>query len=237
MLHSVDSVTQHSRPTVSAGTRSGMYGFLATLFRDQPTTELINQFRDQVFREALSEAGVDLTDDLFARSDKQCLTELQVEYARLFIGPGKHISPHESVHRQDEESRLYGRSTVNIMQFLESTGFEFKTDYKGLPDHISVELEFMQTLTGWEAEALEEGNTKLVTKCLNIERYFLQKHLACWIPGFCKKVTEEAELPFYREIAKLMSDFIVMEEEHLTAAKHRFPTEGINNQSSIRGIH
>ena len=30
---------------------------------------------------------------------------------------------------------------------------------------------------------------------------------------------------------------MVMEEEHLTAAKHRFPTEGINNQSSIRGIH
>lgn len=237
MLHSVDSVTQHSHPTVNAGTRSGMYGFLATLFRDQPTAELIDQFRDQVFREALSEAGVDLPDDFFARSDKQYLTELQVEYARLFIGPGKHISPHESVHRQDEESRLYGRSTVNIMQFLESTGFKFKTDYKGLPDHISVELEFMQTLTGWEAEALEEGNTKLATKCLNIERYFHQKHLVCWIPGFCTKVIKEAELPFYREIAKLTSDFIVMEEEHLTAAKHRIPTEGINNQSSIRGIH
>ena len=88
MLHSVDSVTQHSHPTVNAGTRSGMYSFLATLFRDQPTTELIDQFRDQVFREALSEAGVDLPDDFFARSDKQYLTELQVEYARLFIGPG-----------------------------------------------------------------------------------------------------------------------------------------------------
>jgi putative dimethyl sulfoxide reductase chaperone len=236
MLQIVDSVTQHSHPTVDAGTRSVMYGFLATLFRDQPTTELIDQFRDQAFREALSEAGVNLPDDFFAGSDKQYLTKLQVEYARLFIGPGGHISPHESVHRKDEESRLYGQATVNVMEFLETAGFDFKTDYKGLPDHISVELEFMQTLTGWEAEALEEGNTKLATQCLDIEKYFFQQHLAHWIPGFCTKVAEDAELPFYREIAKLTSDFIVMEEEYLTAAKHHVPTEGINKQPSIRSI-
>ncbi len=237
MTNAMNTVHQDSYSAVNARTRSGIYSLLSTVFRDQPTTELIDQFRKQIFREALSEAGVNLPDDFFAGSEKQYLTELQMEYARLFIGPGKHISPHESVHRQDEESRLYGRSTVDIMQFLEATGFEFKTDYKGLPDHISVELELMQTLTGWEAEALEEGNTELATKCLNIERYFLQKHLAYWIPDFCKKVTEEAELPFYREIAKLTSDFILMEEEQLTAAKHRIPTEEIDKQSSIRSIH
>ena len=237
MTNAINTVHQDSYSTVNARTRSGIYSLLSTVFRDQPTTELIDQFRKQIFREALSEAGVNLPDDFFGGSGKQYLTELQVEYARLFIGPGKHISPHESVHRQDEESRLYGRATVNVMQFLETAGFEFKTDYKGLPDHISVELEFMQKLTGWEAQALEEGNTELVTKCLNIERYFLQKHLACWIPGFCKKVSDEAELPFYREIANLTSDFILMEKEQLTATKHCISTEGINNQSSIRSIH
>ncbi len=237
MTNAMNTVHQDNYSAVNARARSGIYAILSTVFHHQPTTELIDQFRKQIFRAALLEAGVSLTDDFFGGSGEQYLTELQVEYARLFIGPGKHISPHESVHRQDEESRLYGRSTVNVMQFLEATGFEFKTDYEGLPDHISVELEFMQTLTEWEAQALEEGNTELATKCLNIERYFLQKHLAYWIPDFCKKVTEEAELPFYREIAKLTSDFILMEEEQLTAAKHRIPTEEIDKQSSIRSIH
>ena len=229
MLQTLESVTQHNYPSVEAGTRSGMYGFLATLFRDQPTAGLIEQFRDQVFREALSAAGVNLPDDFFAGSDKEYLTKLQVEYARLFIGPGKHISPHESVHRQGEESGLYGRATVSVKQFLEAAGFEFNADYKGLPDHISVELEFMQTLTGWEAEAWKMDDTDLVMKYLELETRFVQEHLVCWIPGFCTKVIEEAELPFYREIARLTSDFIMMEEAHLTAVKHRLPTERTDN--------
>jgi len=36
-------------------------------------------------------------------------------------------------------------------------------------------------------------------------------HLSHWIPDFCAKVRERAELPFYRVIATLTSDFILSE--------------------------
>jgi putative dimethyl sulfoxide reductase chaperone len=237
MFQAMDNVTQCSNPSVNAGIRSGMYGLLATLYRDQPTSELIDQFRHPEFQEALSSAGVNLTSNFFDQSTQDCLTDLELEYTRLFAGPGKHISPHESVHRQDEESRLYGRATIAVKQYFDSVGFKLNDDYNGLPDHIVVELEFMQTLTGWETEAWETGDTELAMKCLELETRFIQEHLVRWVPAFCAKVTEEAELPFYRETAKLTSDFILMEEEHLTAAKNRIPTEGIDKQSSGRGIH
>ena len=216
-----------------AAARSGMYRLLAALFRSEPAAALIDQFRHPEFRDALSSAAFTLPDDFFAEANQQSLTELEVEYARLFIGPGWHISPHESVHREDEESGLYGRSTVKVRQFLETAGFTFQPDYTGLPDHISVEFEFMETLTGREVEAWETGDINLAMKCLEIETLFVQQHLTCWVPDFCTKVAEETELLFYREIAKLTRDFIEMEEEHLSTAKHRIPHTNGRDRESI----
>ncbi|MEE8321325.1 MAG: molecular chaperone TorD family protein [Gammaproteobacteria bacterium] len=233
----MDRVDLVAHSAASTKARNGIYQFLSVLFRHELSAEQIDQMCDPEFRDALSRAGVVLPDNFFIQTGQQHLTDLEVEYARLFVGPGRHISPHESVHRQDEQSGLYGHATVAVKQFIETAGFGFQSNYKGLPDHISVELEFMQTLTGWEAEAWEKDDTDLAMQCLELETRFVQEHLVCWVPAFCTKVAEEAELPFYREIAKLTSDFIVMEEEHLTTAKHRIPTEGIDNQSSGRGIH
>jgi len=232
MLHAMDRVDLVGHSAANTKARSGMYRVLSVLFRQELSAGQIDQMRGPEFRDALSKAGVMLPDDFFIQTGPQHLADLEVEYARLFVGPGRHISPHESVHRKDEQSGLYGHATVSVKQFIETAGFRFQSDYKGLPDHISVELEFMQTLTRWEAEAWELDDTDLAMKCIELESRFVQEHLIYWIPPFCAKVVKEAELPFYREIAKLTSEFIVMEKKHLTAAKHTIPTEGIDHQSS-----
>jgi len=139
-----------------------------------------------------------------------------VEYARLFLGPGKHISPHESVHHQREGGQwgsLWGADTVEVKKLIESTGLEYQGSFKGMPDHISVEFEFMQQVTRREAEAWEAADSAAADACCRLEKKFIDEHLAQWVPGFCDKVIETAELPFYREMAALTRKFIEFESK------------------------
>ncbi len=237
MTSSLNKLDHDCYPTTARQTGHGMYGFLATLFRGAPGAELIEQFLDPEFKDALSSAGLSLLEDFQDQDLSQYLDELELEYTRLFLGPGRHISPHESVHREDEDSRLYGKATIRVLQFYETAGFRLQPDYHGLPDHISAELEFMQTLGGWETQAGEKGDTELAMKCLELQTQFLHEHLLKWIPNFCRKVMEEAELPFYQEIAGLMSDFMEMEKEYLPMTKKRISLEDTAWQTSDRGIH
>jgi TorA maturation chaperone TorD len=142
-----------------------------------------------------------------------------VEYACLFLGPGEHISPHESVHHQKEDDKsgqLWGKSTVEVKNFIESAGLDYKEAYTGLPDHISVEFEFMQQVTLREEQALSEGDQEGALYCLKMEKKFIEEHLIHWIPVFCEKIISRAELPFYRGMAALTNDFIQFEKEEIT---------------------
>ena len=45
-----------------------------------------------------------------------------------------------------------------------------------------------------------------------LEKMFIDDHLFRWVPRFCDKVTEDAKLSFYREMAKLTKSFIELEK-------------------------
>ena len=198
--------------------RSNVYGLLATIYHKELTTALLNQIKNPRFLKALSDEGVQLGDDILQRSDDELIEELAVEYTRLFLGPGKHISPHESVHHERDDGdwgRLWGKDTVLVKKFIETAGLEYKSGYTGLPDHISVELEFMHEVTKREARAWEEKDSDGAIYCLKIEKKFIEEHLVKWIPAFCDKVISGAELSFYREMAKLTRSFIELEEQEI----------------------
>lgn len=191
--------------------RSNMYGFLAAVYRAEPTPELLQQIRAPSFLNAISAAGVKLGEDFLNLSEDQLLVELSLEYTRLFVGPGKHVSPYESVHAGNSGS-LWGEPASAMQRIVESAGLTFKTDYRGMPDHICVELEFMQQVTGTEAQAWSHRDHDRAAKCLSAESEFLNKHLAAWVPTFCDKVVENAELPFYQEMAGLTVGFVQSEQ-------------------------
>ncbi|MFQ5936669.1 MAG: molecular chaperone [Acidiferrobacterales bacterium] len=195
--------------------RSNVYGLLATIYRQEPTADLLQRLTNPPFLRALSAAGVALERDCLDRPQDQLLASLSLEYTRLFIGPGKHISPHESVHTPADGGSLWGKSTVAVKQFIESVGVEFRPEYHGIPDHISVELEFMQEVTDTEAQAWQREDRAQVVSCLQIEKKFISEHLAQWVPRFCEKVIEEAELSFYREMAILTRNFIESDKEEI----------------------
>ena len=198
--------------------RSDIYGLLATVFRQEITPDLLQQIKDPRFQGVLSDLGIDFTSDFFQKAEDELIENLAVEYTRLFLGPGRHISPHESVHHQREggqEGKLWGVSTVEVKAFIEATGLSYTDDYKGLPDHISVEFEFMQQLTLGEEQAWKEEEADKATACRNVEKKFIEEHLIRWIPSFCDQVIQEAELPFYRSFAELTKRFIGYEMEEM----------------------
>jgi TorA maturation chaperone TorD len=204
--------------TDTAKQRSTVYGLLAATFRCEPTAAFIRQVKDPEFQGALSSSGIELEEDFFNQPEDELVESLAVEFTRLFLGPGKHISPHESVHHEREDGdwgRLWGKSTVEIKKFIETTGLEYTSVYPGLPDHISVELEFMQKLAERESTAWKENDNKGALYCLKIEKKFIEEHLSKWCPDFCDKVTSEAATSFYREMAKLTKWFIELETKEI----------------------
>ena len=199
----------------TAITRSNLYGFLAAIFRVEPTADLLRQIKHPSLMAALASVGISLEKDFLDIPEEQLLSDLAVEYTRLFIGPGKHISPHESVHREGHDESLWGRSTVALKDFIESVSIEFRPDYHGIPDHISVELELMQKFTEAEAKAWQHGDHVEAAMWLQLELEFTDNHLARWVPAFCEQVVREAELSFYSEMVMLAKQVLEMEKNQM----------------------
>ncbi len=202
----------------TARQRSNIYGLLTLIYRAEVTKELLKHIRDPEFLSVLSDMGAKLEDDFLMGSEDELIEDLAVEYARLFLGPAKHISPHESIHHDTGDGdwgQLWGKSTVEVKKFIETAGLEYKSEYTGLPDHISVELEFMQEATKREAQARKENDSDGLLYCLKMEKKFIDEHVAKWIPIFCDIVISQAELPFYREMAKVTKQFMKFEKDEI----------------------
>lgn len=198
--------------------RINIYGFLALIYRSEVGETVLQHIKKPAFQSVLSTMGAALEDEFLKKPENEIIEELAIEYTRLFVGPGKHISPHESVHHERGDGdwgTLWGKSTIEVKQFIEASGLEYKSDYHGIPDHISVELEFMQEAVKSEEQALKEQDKDGAAYCLSMEKQFIEEHLSKWIPLFCDKVIAEAELSFYKEIARLTKYIIDFEKENI----------------------
>ncbi|ODS33276.1 MAG: hypothetical protein SCARUB_01597 [Candidatus Scalindua rubra] len=187
--------------------RSNSYGFLSIVYLQEPNKEFIKSLRESNILDVLNESGLHFDEQITNDVSDKFHNDLVLEYTRLFIGPGKHISPYESVYR-DNEDALWSETTVEVKKFIESLGLEYSSNWSGLPDHIGVELEFMQRLTCREKEAWEQKDKKTAIRCMEFEKKFIDEHLSQWVPIFCDKLKKESRVAFYREMAELTRQFI-----------------------------
>lgn len=176
--------------------RSNIYGLLSRVYSSEPNKDFLESIKGSRFLEVL---GCDFRS---APLD-ELVDELSVEYTRLFIGPGSHIYPYESAYRKDKES-----ADKEVKDFIESRGLRYRADFTEDPDHISVELEFMERIVQEEARASEKGDLKKASDFIELGKNFLNEHLIKWVPEFSGMVIESASLSFYREMAKLTKEFI-----------------------------
>ncbi len=206
----------------SAGTareRSGLYGFLAEVFRAEPSLDLLRRIKDPGFAEVLEAAGAHLGEELAGRPENALLEDLAVEYTRLFLGPGRHVRPYAATYLDGAGASLCGPTTAWVRDFMERAGFEFGSGHRDLPDHVSVELEFMARMAARDAAAVEAGDAAAASQSRRIQREFLETHLGRWLPRFCGHAAEQAELSFYRELARLAGHFLDSERASFAPAE------------------
>lgn len=201
----------------SAKSRSEIYGLLTAVFREAPTAAFIKELRGPRLSGVFSDMEVELGKAFYADPESDLAEALELEFTRLFIGPGTHISAHESIFTVVDGSSggLWGTKTVEVKKFIESTGLDYEPRFTGLPDHVSVELEFMQKMTEWESDKWMQEDRKSAEYCLSVQRMFLEKHLLCWLAQFCDAVIDEAEMPFYRAMADLTKNYMEFERQSI----------------------
>lgn len=200
--------------------RSDIYILLARVYRQEPDLELIRWAKGKPFLEIVDEMEIGLQNDFLETPDSALVESLATEFTRLFIGPGKHIPPYESIHHQIDGGgwgSLWGESTAQVNNFIKTTGLKLKPKYENLPDHISIELELLSELCKTEAKAYEENDYEGTLYILDMERKFIGGHLIKWAPLFCDKIIEETRSSFYKAMASLTKDFIKQEETTISS--------------------
>ncbi len=134
--------------------------------------------------------------------------ELSIEYAQLFVGPYELKAPPYSSVYLDGGRRVMGNSTMEVIRLYEEAGLVMDKDFKELPDHIAVELEFMYYLIYKEVEALEKSEKDKALAFGEIRNHFFNRFLSPWIPPFCEKIKETTDNHFYIALADCLSTFV-----------------------------
>ncbi len=141
-------------------------------------------------------------DDCFRASGVETL---MLDYSRLFLGPFDILAkPYGSVYL-DGEKVVMGDSTMQALELYREGGFDIAEDFREMPDHIAVELEFLYLLSfriGQESD--DEERTRLVA----LKHRFLENHLGCWVGTLSAAIRNGAETDFYKLLAGLTEAFV-----------------------------
>lgn len=199
-----------------AAARSGLYAFLARIFLEEVDAPLLQRLLAPETGALLEPFApvfpLELDQRLQEWGEAKLLEELACEYARLFLGPGPHLGPYESLHRPDAEPKQHwGPHTVQVKRFVEHHGFRYPEDFTGMPDHLGIEFDFLGRMAAAEAEALAAGDGPRVEQARRIQETFLQEHLLVWAPDYCRKVEESAQMALYRDAARIGRELCALE--------------------------
>lgn len=145
----------------------------------------------------------------------QDLETLRADYTRLFLGPPEPLArPHGSFWLTGEPAPGQDEALA-VLHLYEQSGFDPGDEFREVPDHIAVELEFLYLLTLRQNEAQRAGLADVLGVWHQLERLFLVKHLAAWIGGFAAAVKAGAQTAFYRDLAELTERFVHWQEAKL----------------------
>ena len=195
-------------------TSKGNVYYITSLLFKPPTENILDTVSENLptFEISLNLIGLDpdTSTSLEHHMARESLEELRVEYTRLFVGspPFKAVClPYESYWRQ---STIMGPPVGELAQLFEEIGMRLSNDFTDLPDHVSVELEFMSQIYRLLIDQNFDGNEAEIERLLSIKSDFVENHLD-WIDDFCVKVERESKIGYYRDLASLMRKLLEIE--------------------------
>ncbi len=140
---------------------------------------------------------------------------LMLDYTRLFLGPFDILAkPYGSVYL-DGEKIVMGDSTLQAMALYGDGGFEVAEDFKEMPDHVAVELEFLYLLSFRIGQDGDEGGRATLVA---LKRRFLAEHLGDWFSLLAAAIRQGAETDFYKQLADLTEQVLREDLQELAEA-------------------
>ena len=177
--------------------RTTIYAFLSRAMSDIAGKQFIQDLQiNKELLEILGEASV----EWFKKENIETIyEELNADYSSLFI---LNAQPIESFVLDAKNETLVGLQNP-VMAFYFKHGFELNMDQTDLmaPDHLGIELAFMQTLVHRKEYAAQES--------------FLKEHLLVWVVPYMLGMKAMATTPFYKDLCDFMVEFLVADYDYL----------------------
>lgn len=224
MLPSTAAMAGESKRGRTARSRAMVYSILAQAL-SSPSEALCSAVREGALSALLGvalddappahrrmiEAG--LLESFTAISGDESFTgAILAEYTRLFSS---------NLHCMQYEADYLGRSAENSVHVIAAIASMYSTfgvrlsDTVGeRPDHIAVELDFMNFLAAKEAYASDRNQVANAGLCRRAQVYFLSKHLARWGSMFAGNLAQATTASFYRSICELLDQFLAAETRY-----------------------
>lgn len=171
--------------------RAQIYAMLSKFFSDVLDEKIINDLKSNP---TLLELIGKSTKEWFEKTSKEeLLDKINIDFTTTFL---MNAQPIESSVIDNKNDVLVGLQNP-VMQFYFSHGYDINllNTHIQTPDHLAIELGFMQNL--------------VLKDDLKTQKRFLKKHLLEWVPQYligCKNIVET---PFYKDLCDFSAEFIV----------------------------
>ena len=211
--------------------RAKTYALLSRLFRAEVDRELLDAMRGMRFpadtgNEKMDE-GHRLIVGQLSTVWENTLSELAIDYARVFLGGGidghSAAYPFESVYTSPRRL-LMQDARDEVVALYRSEGIDKAEGWTEGEDHVSLELEFMGRLAERAHDALtsegvdgapsQEGMDEAF-RLMQVQRAFMEDHLCAWVPMLTSEMLRFARTRLYRGLAFVTEGFLETDRDFL----------------------
>jgi putative dimethyl sulfoxide reductase chaperone len=216
----VNSLSEYS---ALLSNRENLYRFFARLYRNEVDADLFEHLSTMGFPSECEDSelaeGYQMLAEYLRKPGEDPLTDLAVDYAKVFLGVGIYESeaayPYESVYTS-KEHLIMQESRDQVLAIYRTQGLDRAESLEIPEDHIALELEFMAHLCKIAIDAIAAEKWAEVATSLKEQKNFLTQHLGNWTPEFCQDILKYATTDFYKAVSKITNGFLHMDQAIIT---------------------
>lgn len=185
----------------------GLYNYPITFEKVEPIIKL--EIHDNIWLDSL----ISFQNYLKGISDwESFLEDANIEYTRLFEGPGKHPAPPFASFYLDGGT-VMGASAIAVRKEYIKWDLAPIRIGKIPDDHIAMEFTFLSYLAGEAYLILSKNDNTLLRDLLKAQTEFLNKHLIIWVPQFCLNIISDSTMKFFNYLAVLTKIYLKIDYE------------------------
>jgi putative dimethyl sulfoxide reductase chaperone len=178
--------------------RAYMYAFLSMVFTENLSKRAIDELKNNL--DFLNIIGKEAKEYMLSKTTHEIEEELNIDFTSAFVVNSHPIEAAVT----DAKVRIASGLENPVVLFYTKYGYELNLNQTHLaaPDHISIELGFMQALVyRGEKEAQIE---------------FMNGHIITWMPIFLVGAKALVDTPFYKNFLDFALEFIMSDYEYLS---------------------